>query len=248
MLLTVFTDSGVRGGARHPRRENSVTLHVDALGALDAKVYEQQSHHLHSEAEVSEIVSQVYQAALTLVRLHGVHALHVKKELAPLTLPQPQAWRGAVNHLQTLINDGQKRLQVTSASNLHSATVATSAQKKYGFELYSSFLRAIHAASTCSMQVVAKQRDVVQGVQDKWVAYSSMSSFGWVTIEAQDQIAAVVEVMQKDINNCLAGVDALRGQHVSRLKQVTLPLDLHMNLCKSFLSQVRQWLLDFTST
>jgi len=249
MLLTVFTDSGApvqrAGGAP---RDNSLTLRVSTLGALDAKVYEQQSHQLRTEAEISNIVSQVYQAALAVVRAHASHALPISKELMPPTLPPESAWRDAVRALQDLINDGQKRLQVTSAVNLNAATVATPGQKKFGFELYTSFLRAIHAASTCATHVVTSQRDAVEQVQSRWLALASMSSYGYVTIQAGDQIASIVETVGEQVKNCLATVDTLRQSHVAQLKPVAMPLDVHINLCKSFLSQVRQWLLDFTSS
>ena len=248
MLLTVFTDSGAPvQGARQESRGNSLTLRVDGLGALDARVYEQQAHQLRTEAEVSTIVSQVYQAALAVVRLHASHALLIQKELAPPTLPPESAWRQAVRAAQDVMNDAQTRLQVTSAGNLNAATVATPGQKKFGFELYTSFLRAIHAASTCTTQVVRSQRDAVERVQSRWLALANMSSYGYMTIEAGDQMAAIVATVEAEVKNCLATVDALRQKHVAQLKPVAIPLDLHINLCKSFLSQVRHWLLEFTS-
>lgn len=244
MLLTVFggssheSRSAAQQSGSGPHSGSRVNLGMSTLDALDARVYAQQAHQLRNELEVSNIVNAVYNGAMDLVRAQSTAMLHITNVLRP---PGMGGVTEAIRNLDDVVGAAQQRLQQSTTTTRNGTTVASTEQRQWGFQLYTSFLRALQAAWVCAT-CIARNRGVEKDlIENAWHAQATESSYGMFTINSQRDMAALVREVEQAVAGCIKDVDALRVKHLQKVKQVTLPLDLHIQLCKSLLAQVREW-------
>lgn len=245
MLLTVFGSDG-GGKARAPSESggDKMVLRVSHLGHLDARVYASQASRLRTEADVSALVNEVYNAGMELVRVKALCLLNTDEPLQP---GSQVTTRASMRKLERALNHAQERLHSTASTSLNSATTASPVQRQYAFELYSSFTRALHAASVCAQSVGEVKGVEVKRIRDEWQEKNDMSTYGFMTLHAGDQIAELVTAAENEVAKCIADVDRLRRAHVHRHTPVELTLELHISTCKSFLAEVRKWAERFST-
>jgi hypothetical protein len=149
--------------------------------------------------------------------------------------------RAASKQLDEVISTAQQKLQLSATTTRNSTTVATAEQRQWGFQLYTSFLRALHAAWACAASITHSRQTEKDLIENAWRAQTDQSSYGMLTISSQRDMAALLRDVEQALATCIKDVDALRVKHLQKVKHVPLPLDVHIHLCKSFLAQVREW-------
>lgn len=234
MILSVYSASTAAAESTPKQTPRVLPLEPDAK--LDNEMYVTRAKQIQTEEELSHLMGTVHNTLLRYL-LRQSHTL----------LPHDTAAADAPVNVEQLLTDVQARLFAASENKLHVTTSATPLQRKLAHGTYTLYLRALVATWRCIMSVAERAKQDMREVDEHEFMQQVLQVNSNVNVAA-DMTRTLADYHAR-VHQCVDKVEQLRRQGMQQLwapsgqtMAVAIPLDMHMNMFKNYLSQVRAWL------
>lgn len=240
MILSVYSAADSQSQKPNDNEANSsadarappLVLPLEGEARMDHKVYVAQGKLVQSEQELSKIMASVHNTLIQhLIRQSCLLVQH----------DHPPTSAANVDELMTKV---QARLMTASENRLNTTTSATPLQRKLAHGTYTLYLRATVATWQCIMSVANHaNQDMIEIDGERFMQDVLKMP---VASDVVEKTASVLHTYHERVQECTAKIENLRKAAMQKLwhghGNVTIPLELHVNMFKNYLSQVRAWL------
>lgn len=226
---------------RSKTKTNPLVLPLEGNARLDNKMYLARGKLVQSEEELSKLMADVH-ATLLRYCIRQSYTL-VSHDQQPVQSGE-QTQKDTKADAEALLTQVQARLLATGENKLHVTTSASSLQRKLAHGTYTLYLRALVATWQCIMSVANSANHAMIEIDREEFIQQVLHKPSTTDLSAKT--AALLSTYHSQVQQCADKVEQLRKAAMRQLwgahSPTAIPLDLHVNMFKNYLSQVRAWL------
>lgn len=238
MILSVYSAAASPAELDHSdskkEKDSKLLFPFHPNAQLDNQIYLAHAKLIYTPEELSKWMGMVHN---TLMR----YLVRQSYSLVSRNIP-PEDAGVDVDKLLTRL---QARLFAATKNKLHVTIIATPLQRKLAHGTYTLYLRALVAMWRCIMSVAeVANKDMMQVNENEFIQQVLYSK---THVNVTDDTTRTFNTYHAQVQQCVDKVEHLRKVGMQQLwapfgTSVSIPLDLHMNMFKNYLSQVRAWL------
>lgn len=240
MILSVYSAAASqddsKGAGSEQEHKQALLLPLEGNARLDNQIYVAQGKLIQSEKELSKLMASVHNTLLRYFKRQSYVLVPHDHQ------PVPAGDTGA--DVDAVFTQVQARLLAASENKLHVATSATVQQRKLAHGTYTFYLRSLVATWHCIMSVARQAKREMLAVDEEQFMQDVLHMPP--TSNVASSTAATLHTYHARVQQCADRVEQLRQAAMRQLwtphAGASIPLDLHVNMFKNYLSQVRAWL------